>query len=121
MRKALGMSVLVLLISCAAAWGTQQVRMFQRLPMAFSSLAFAANDAQEFHAPTSPNGEAGERPQRHGTASPLENWKNVLAYFSIFAFVVMLTHYSEDGLRKFAHRRELNMSASGDATPLYRL
>ena len=106
MRKALGISALILLISCAAAWGAQQVRMFQRLPMAFSSLAFAANDAQESHTPTRPNSEAGERPQRHGTTSPVENWKHVLAYCSIFAFVVMLTHYSERGLCKFAHRRE---------------
>ena len=117
MRKYLGTSALVVFISCAAVWGAQLVKFFQRLPMAFSSLAFAADgasnqgrppraDAQEFHAPTSPNEGKTERPQRHGKASASESWKNVLAYFAVFAFVVMLTGCSEQGLRKFAHRRD---------------
>jgi len=111
MRKLLGTCLLVVSISCAAIWGTQQIRFFQRLPMAVASQAFAANtvsnqgrppqpDPQEFHAPTRPNDEMAERPQKRERGASSAGWMNILAYCSIFVFVVMQTYYIEQRIQR---------------------
>ena len=116
MRKLLETGLLIVLICCAALWGAQQIRFFQRIPMVFSSLTFAVDrvsneerpprpDTQGFQAPTQSNNEAGGRPQRREMGMSSDGWKNILAHCSVFAFMVMCTYYSEHGIRKLASYR----------------
>ncbi|GAK53430.1 hypothetical protein U14_04695 [Candidatus Moduliflexus flocculans] len=51
-------------------------------------------------------GVQGQRPNGHVMPSPLETWKNVLAYVAVFAFVVMATYYGEQGACAWAGRRK---------------
>ncbi|GAK50048.1 hypothetical protein U14_01273 [Candidatus Moduliflexus flocculans] len=123
MRKFLETGLLVALISCAAVWGAQQIRFFQRIPMVFSSLTFAVSsvsnegrpprpDTQEFQAPTQSNNEAGGRPQRREMGASSDGWKNILAHCSIFAFMVMCAYYSEQSIRKLASYRTRSLPVS---------
>ena len=105
MRKLLGTCLLITLLSSAAIWGVQRIGFFPRVLGAFSSMisgesvsshARPAQDTQV--AQTSPeSSRPGQRPNGHAMPSLVETWKNVFAYVVVFAFVVMVTYYSEQG------------------------
>ena len=105
MRKLLGTCLLITLLSSAAIWGVQRIGFFPRVSGAFSlmisgeSVSNHARPAQETQGTqTSPDSNRqGQRPNGHVMPSPAETWKNVFAYVAVFAFVVMVTYYSEQG------------------------
>ena len=125
MRKVLGMCVVVALISWTAVWGSQHIRFFQRLSSSFNSLTFSSAESSDqgrlskstteggnsaAHSQNSERG--GGRPGEHQVPPLSETVKNVLAYFAIFAFMVMLTYYAEQGVRTVTERRKRRLPAA---------
>jgi hypothetical protein len=126
--------IIVVFITGAGVWGFHQARFFEKLPLALSQTVDAADGEHGGtrrgrgngfrggagqrgrggieHEENSFVGHRGRGQGRHAmTASP-EGWINVLAYFSIFVFVVMLTYYGERGIRNYANRHEPCVTSS---------
>ena len=96
MRRKITIIILIIAVTVSALWGVQRVRFFDKLPMLLHE--FSADE----------QGYMGRGPERGGMPGPngreqtltqsLARWINVLAYLSIFAFVVFLAYYGERGL-----------------------
>lgn len=125
MAKHFNIVIIVVLISGAAVWGFQQTQFFTKLPRVFSGTSAPPGGKgrppfgeRNGSMPGGVDGAAGQRPipgggENNGAAGrpvgppiTLASWLNVLAYFAIFAFTIMLTYYAELGIRAYTNRRE---------------
>ena len=109
MMKKTFILVLILLISGVAAYSFVSIEFSDKLGMVFRESGQMQRNGQTGQKPNG-SGRAG----RHGAISSWDGLFQIGAYFSVFAFVVMLTYYGEQLLRKPSSSKKVCTSLQKD-------